>query len=185
MGPSDALHALVTVLLVPLFVGCAEVSYRERSTIAHTRYATLQDYGAEPVTAERIDDLLEEVADLLNVTLDPKVPKVRVMVMPASRIAELYRKIQTVAPHGADARAFYLPRASVIAVPYYTRTILGHELAHYLTDHYLKSTPRQSWERIALRVEDELPDRPRLVARRPLTPDAVTRQAILARPAGD
>src|SRR5262245_10017615 len=185
MRLSDGFRTLVPFLMLPLVVGCAEVSYRERSTVAHTRYAIVQDYGDEQVTAGRIDSLLEEVADLLDVTLDPKVPKLRVMVMPASRIAELYRRIQTVAPHGADARAFYLPRASVIAIPYYGRTILGHELAHYVTDHYLKSTPRQSWERIALRIEDELPDTPRLVARRPVTPDAVARRAVLARPAGN
>jgi hypothetical protein len=88
------------------------------------------------------------------------------MVMPAARIADLYRQVATVAPHGADARALYLPGVNVVAIPYYSRTTLGHELAHYLTDHYLKSTPRQSWERIALMVEDALPGTPRIVARR-------------------
>jgi hypothetical protein len=81
----------------------------------------------------------------------------------------------TVPPHGADVRALYFPRASLVAIPHYSRRVLGHELAHYLTDHYLKSTPRRSWERIARMVEDALPDTPRVVARRAPTPDAVTR----------
>ena len=91
-------------------------------------------------------------------TLLPSTPKVRIMVMSSARIADLYRQIVTVAPHGADARALYLPGANVVAISHYSRTVLGHELAHYLTDHYLKSTPRRNWERIALMVEDALPE---------------------------
>jgi hypothetical protein len=37
------------------------------------------------------------------------------------------------------------------------RTILGHDLAHCLTGHYLNSAPRKDWERIAYMVEDRLP----------------------------
>ena len=102
------------------------------------------------------------------------------MVMSPGRIADLFRQIVTVAPHGADARALYLPGANLIAIPYYSRSVLGHELAHYLTEHYLKSTPRQSWERIALMVEDALPDTPRVVSRRSPAPDAVALRTVLA-----
>ena len=56
----------------------------------------------------------------------------------------------------ADARALYSPGVNLVAFPYYSRAILGHELADYLTDPFLKSTPRRSWERIALRVEEAL-----------------------------
>ena len=64
-------------------LGCADVSYRERSTLAHTRYATVENFGDEYIAGEQIDDLLEEVADILNVTLSPSKPKVRIMVMSA------------------------------------------------------------------------------------------------------
>ena len=80
------------------------------------------------ISAEQIDDLLEERSPgSSNVTLSPSKPKVRVMVMSAARIADLYRQVVTVAPHGADARALYLPGANVVAIPYYSRTVLGHE----------------------------------------------------------
>ena len=168
------------LVLMTLVVGCAGVEYRERSTVAHTRYATVENYGDQLITAGQVDDLLTEVAEILNVTLRPDVPKVRIMVMPAARIADLYRQVVTVPLSGADARALYFPGANLVAVPYYSRTILGHELAHYLTDHYLKSTPRRSWERIALMVEDTLPGTRRTVARLTPAPDVVSAQAVLA-----
>jgi hypothetical protein len=161
-------------------LGCAETSYRERSTLAQTRYATVENFGDEQISAEQIDDLLEEVAGILNVTLSPSKPKVRVMVMSAARIADLYRQVVTVAPHGADARTLYLPGANVVAIPYYSRTVLGHELAHYLTDHYLKSTPRRSWERIAVTVQDALPDTPHVAVRKSPAPGAVAARIALA-----
>jgi hypothetical protein len=173
MGLSEALWILAPLGLFPVVMGCADVGYEDRSTLSHTRYATVENFGADRIEAEQIDDLLEEVAEILNVTLSPGTPKVRIMVMPASRIADIYRQLVTVAPHGADARAIYFPGASLVAIPHYSRPILGHELAHYLTDHYLKVTPRQSWERIALMVEDALPATPRIeVRRRPPARDA-------------
>jgi hypothetical protein len=180
VGLSDVLRIFAPLVLLPVVLGCADVSYRERSTLAHTHYATVENFGDEQIAPEQIDDLLEEVAEILNVTLSPNQPKVRVMVMSAARIADLYRQLVTVAPHGADARALYLPGANVVAIPYYSRTVLGHELAHYLTDHYLKSTPRRNWERIALMVEDALPDTPRIVARRSPAPAAVAARTLLA-----
>jgi hypothetical protein len=148
------LAALLGVL--PL-VGCAGVSYRDQATTSQTRYANVENFGDEVITAEEIDGLLEEVADILKVTLEPGKPKVRIMVTSPGRIADLYRKVATVAPHGSDAVALYLPGASLVMISSYDRIILGHELAHYLTDHYLKSTPRKDWEKIAYMVEDRLP----------------------------
>ena len=179
MGLSGVFRTLPSLVLVMLVAGCAGVDYRERSTVTHTRYATVENYGDQLITALQVDDLLEEVAQILKVTLDLDVPKVRIIVMPAARIADLHRKVVTVALHGADARALYFPGANLVAIPYYSRTILGHELAHYLTDHYLKSTPRRSWERIALEVEDALPATRRTVARRAPAPDVVGARAAL------
>jgi hypothetical protein len=166
MGLSGVLRIPAVLVLLPVLVGCAGVNYRERSTVSHTRYATVQNYGDEPIAAEQVDGLIEEVAEILNVTLRANVPKVRIMVLPASRIAELYRQVAAVAPHGADARALYFPGANLVAIPHYSRTILGHELAHYLTDHYLGTAARQDWERIAVTVEDALPRTPRIAVRR-------------------
>jgi hypothetical protein len=162
-------------------MGCADggQNYRERSTVTRTWYATIENFCDEEITADQVDGLVEEVADILHVTLDPKAPKVRVMVMPSSRISDLYRQVTTVAPHGADARALYWPGANLVVVPYFSRTVLGHELAHYLTDQYLKSTPRRRWEHIAMMVEDALPDTPRMVARRTPAPDPLAVQTVL------
>jgi hypothetical protein len=45
---------------------------------------------------------------------------------------------------------------------------------------YLKETPRRSWERIALIVEDALPNMPRAVARRAPAPDLVAVRTAVA-----
>jgi hypothetical protein len=186
MGLSQVLRVIAPLVLLPLIVGCAGVSYRDRATVFQSRYATVENFGDEEITAEQVDGLLEEVAEILSVGLSPDKPRVRIMVTSPSRIAELYRRVMTVAAHGADAMALYFPGANLVMIPSYDRAILGHELAHYLTDHYLKSTPRRSWERIALKVEDGLPATPRKAARRsPAPPAPVTRTALapLAAPA--
>jgi hypothetical protein len=122
------LAALLSVL--PL-VGCASVNYRDQATASQTRYGTIENFGDEMITAEQVDGLLEEVAEILKVTLEPSKPKVRIMVTSPGRIADLYRRVATVAPHGSDALALYLPGASLAMISTYDRTILGHELAHY------------------------------------------------------
>ena len=178
MSLSRVRSIVAPLALLPVLLGCADVTYQERSTLFHTRYSAVENFGDEQIADEQIDALLEEVATILDVTLQPSTPKVRIMVMPSGRIADLYRQVATVTPHGADARALYLPGANVVAISHFSRTVLGHELAHYLTDHYLRSTPRANWERIALMVEDALPSSPRIVARR-----APGLDAFAARPA--
>jgi len=181
LGLSRALRVLTPLALLPVVLGCADggANYRERSTLTQSWYATIENSYDEEISADQVDGLVEEVADVLHVTLDPKVPKVRIMVLPSGRISELYRQVITVAPHGADARALYWPGANLVVIPYFGRMLLGHELAHYLTDQYLKSTPRRNWEHIALMVEDALPDTPRIVTRRAPPPDAVAARMTL------
>jgi hypothetical protein len=181
LGLSKVFRALSPLALLPVVLGCADggLSYRDRSTLTQSWYATIENFCDEDITADQVDGLLEEVADVLHVTLDPRVPKVRVMVMPSNRISELYHQTVTVAPHGADARAIYWPGANLVVVPYFSRMILGHELAHYLTDQYLKSTPRRNWEHIAMMVEDALPAKPRLTVRRYPAPDDLTVRTVL------
>jgi hypothetical protein len=180
MRPSKILGLAALLGFLPLIVGCAGVTYRERATVSQTRHATIENFSDEEITAEQVDGLLEEVAEILSVRLDPDKPKVRIMVTSPSRIADLYRHVMVVAAHGADAVALYFPGASLVMIASYDRTILGHELAHYLTDHYLKSTPRRNWERIAHMVEDKLPAAPRIVARRSPAPDGLATQTALA-----
>jgi len=182
LGLSRVLRLLTPLALLPVALGCADggLNYRDRSTLTRSWYATIENFGDEEITADQVDGLMEEVADILHVTLDPTVPRVRVMVLPSSRISELYRQVVTVAPHGADARALYWPGANLVAIPYFSRTILGHELAHYVTDQYLKSTPRRNWEHVAIMVEDALPSTPRILARRAPAPDSLTARTALA-----
>jgi hypothetical protein len=171
---------IAVVALLLLGAGCAGVDYRERSALVQTRYATLENFGDEPISAEQVDDLLEEVAEILNVTLTHAAPRVRIMVTSPSQITEVYRRVVTIAAHGGHPRALYIPGPSLVLIPYYERTILGHELAHYLTDHYLKDTPRRQWERVASMVEDALPITPRTVARRTPGPEAVAAWMMVA-----
>jgi hypothetical protein len=137
-------------------VGCAGVNYRERSTLSHTCYATIENYGDEEIMVHQVDGLLKEVAEILSITLDPAKPRVRIVVRPSSHIQALAESV-SIAGYGSKAGALYFTGANLVMIPYYSRTILGHELAHYLTDHYLKSTPRQHWERIARTAEQALP----------------------------
>ena len=157
MRPSKILGFVALLGVLPLIVGCAGVTYRDHATASQTRYANVENFSDEVIAAEQVDGLLEEVAAILKVTLEPGKPKVRIMVTSPGRIADLYRRVATVAPHGSDAVALYVPGASLVLISSYDRTILGHELAHYLTDHYLKSVPRKDWEKIAYKVEDRLP----------------------------
>ena len=179
MPLSGFLRALAVLALTVLVVGCAGVEYRERSQLLHARYATVENFGDEEITPEQVDGLLEEVAEILQVSLSPAVPKVRILVTSPTKIAELYGQVVKVAPHGSRARALYVPGASLILIPCYERGVLGHELAHYLTDHYLKSTPRWDWERLAYMVEDTLPVTAPIVARRSPAPDVLTTRAAL------
>jgi hypothetical protein len=174
---------LSRILGVPLFLSClallascAGINYRDQAAASQTRYAAIENFGDEEITAEQVDGLLEEVAAILRVPLDPARPKVRIIVASPSRITEMYRRLVTVAPHGADAMAFYLPGASLVMISSYDRLILGHELAHYITDHYLKTTPRRDWEKVAYMVQDMLP-LTAAIARRPVPESVVTAQA--------
>ena len=176
---SDRIRCLALFVLTLSVTGCAGVAYRERSTLVHTRYATVENFGEEEITAEQIDGLLEEVAEILQIGLRPGVPKVRIQVTTPAQIGGLYRQVVKVAPHGSHARALYVPGANLILIPHYQRSVLGHELAHYLTDHYLKSTPRSQWERVAYMVEDALPASPRTLARRAPVPEVSNTQAAV------
>jgi hypothetical protein len=181
MRLSGHLRYLAFFFLAQLVVGCAGAEYRERSTLVHARYATIENFGDETLAAEQVDGLLEEVAEILQVELRSGVPKVRILVTSPSRISELYARVVKVAPHGSNARALYVPGANLLMVPYYDRGLLGHELAHYLTDHYLKSTPRGDWERLAYMVEDSLPAVRRTLARREPVSEAFSTQAAVRR----
>jgi hypothetical protein len=177
-----ALRILVALSMLPVVAGCAGLEYRDYSTLSQTRYATVESFGADPIDAETVDGLLEEVADILDVALDPTKPKVRIVVRAPFEIRTLYRRTMTIAPGGAEAQALYFAGATLVVIPRYDRTILGHELAHYLTDQYLTGTPRRKWERIAQTVEDALPATPRSVAHKSPSPATLTAQVAAVVP---
>jgi hypothetical protein len=181
MRLSRIVRALTALVLLSAIAGCSGVSYREHPTVSRTQYTRIENFSNGEFAVEQVDGLLEEVADILRVKLDATAAKVRIVVSAPDRISDLYRRVAVVAPHGADAVALYFPGASLVMIPYFDRTVLGHEFAHYLTDHYLKSTPRRKWESVAYMaymVEDKLASASRGVARRP-APDVVARQMAL------
>ena len=168
MARSSILHAAALALgAFPILVGCSTVSYKTEPAVSHSHYATIENFSSEAITPEQVDGLLAEVAQILDVQLDPTKPKARIVVTIPTLIADLYRATTGAAPFGADAEGLYFPGASLVLVSYYDRTILGHELAHYLTDHYLKQTPRDKWEAVAHMVERKLPAAETVVATAP------------------
>ena len=149
--------ATLMLLSFPVLVGCAGMpSYSERATVTPSRYTTIENFSDVAISAEEVDGLLLDVADLLGVRLEAGKPKARIIVTTPSRIAGLYRAGAATLGGHAQAVGLYYPAASLVLVPYFDREILGHELAHYLTDHYLKSTPRGDWEKIAYRVQRQI-----------------------------
>jgi hypothetical protein len=157
VSPRRSLRILALLAVVPgVLVGCAGADYRERSTLSYTCYATIENFSDNEITAHQVDGLLEEVAEILAVALDPAKPRVRIVVRPSNYIQAMSEGVAA-SGYGSKVQALYVDGADLVVIPYYSRTILGHELAHYLTDHYLKSTPRSRWERIARTVEHALP----------------------------
>lgn len=148
------------LLALPLLVGCASLNaYRPEAELLHGRHATIENFGTARIHPAEVDQLLREVAALLAVTLDPAVPPVRIIVTTPDRIARMHGA-GTVAGH-PHAAGLYYPGANLVLVPYFDRALLGHELAHYLTEHYLKA-PRAEWEPIAHTVERRLAFGPRV-----------------------
>ena len=154
--------AAFALLTLPGLIGCAaKNTYRLNLDpgVTQSQFAIIQNFGTAEIDPAQVDSLLTEVADLLGVTLDRGVRKVRIVVTAPEHIDGLARAVAKVAAtsHGHGyVEALYLPKASVVLIPYFDRIILGHELAHYVTDHYLNQTPLAQWEGIADRVERKL-----------------------------
>jgi hypothetical protein len=159
---------LVTCVLVilPAMVGCAaRNTYRldAAPVVMDSRFATIHNFGTAEIDPANVDALVKEVADILGVTLQDSVRRVRIVVTAPDQIMGLALTINSTPSGNVSAmgsgryvEALYLPKASVALIPYFDRSILGHELAHYVTDHYLKHAPLTEWEAIADRVERKL-----------------------------
>jgi hypothetical protein len=151
------LRGALATLAAPAVVGCASLNaYRSEPTVARSRYATIENYGTAPVDPAEVDGLLEEVARVMKVELRPSTPRARIVVTTPTRIASLYEASGAGFPGHSRAAGLYFPGASLLLVPQVDRQVLGHELAHYLTDHYLKQVPRRDWEAVAHDVERRL-----------------------------
>jgi hypothetical protein len=143
-------------LLTPLLAGCAGLhAYRPEPTFSRSDLALIENYGRAPVDPRVVDGLLREVAELLKIRLDPAVPPPRIIVTNPGQIARLYDGGAAPSARFLRAAALYFPGRRWILVPSIDRELLGHELAHYLTDHYL-DVPRSEWEPIAHGVERRL-----------------------------
>ena len=166
--PLFRIAKLVTfaLLILPTLIGCAtKNTYRLdlAPVVTQSEFAIIQNFGTADIDPSKVDALLAEVADMLGVTLDHSVRKVRIVVTAPDNITGLALainstpsgKVSAMSP-GRYVEALYLPKASVAMIPYFDRGILGHELAHYVTDHYLTQTPLAQWEHIADRVEQKL-----------------------------
>lgn len=144
------------IVLLEALVGCAELpSYRPTSVVTASRLTVIENFSTQAIDHEAVDQLLLEVADILDVRLDSAVPPPRIVVTEPGRIAELYDGAVTRWAEHLQAMALYFPGRRLVLIPYFDRTLLGHELAHYLTEYYL-SVPRAQWEPIARNVEWKL-----------------------------
>lgn len=151
--PSGSFRLAAALLLL---AGCGSLNaYRTESVLLHSPHTIIENFANSNIDPQEVDQLLLEVAEILEVRLDPKIPKARIVVASPDRIARFYSAGSAAFPGHAVAAALYFPGASLVLIPYFDRTILGHELAHYLTDHYLKA-PRAHWEPIARSVEWKL-----------------------------
>jgi hypothetical protein len=119
------------------------------------RLTVVENFSTQAIDPEAVDGLLLEVAEILDVQLDSAVPPPRIVVTEPGRIAELYDGAATRWPGDSQAMALYFPGRRLVLIPYFDRILLGHELAHYLTEYYL-SVPRSRWEAIARDVEWQL-----------------------------
>ncbi len=153
---SLSLTGLLSLLALPLLAGCGSLNaYRSESVLLRSRFTIIENYGTTETDPREVDRLLLQVAEILGVQLNPTVPKPRIVVTNPNRITSLYGSTSVAFPGHRRVAALYFPGASLIMIPYFDRTILGHELAHYVTDHYLK-VPRAEWEEIAHAVEWKL-----------------------------
>ena len=154
------------LLILPGLIGCAaKNTYRLNlaPVVTESRFALIQNYGTADINPSNVDALLGEIADILGVPLQHSVRKVRIVVTSPDNITGVALAINSTPsgkvstmPAGRYVEALYLPKVSVVLIPYFDRIILGHELAHYVTDHYLRHTPLAQWEGIADRVEHRL-----------------------------
>lgn len=152
MGPSR----ICALLILPVLAGCASLNaYRAEPIMLQSLFTSIENYGPGEIRAEEVDRLFLEVADLLSVRLRANVPRPRIAVTNPDRIASLYDGVAAGVPGYSRAVALYFPSPCLIIIPYFDRILLGHELAHYFTDHYL-NTPRAQWEDIAHDVESKL-----------------------------
>jgi len=145
------------LLICQLLAACGSSvhAYRTESILLHGRFAIIESYATSPINPEEVDELLVQVAHILGVRVDPIARKPRIVVTTPDRIGRLHGAGAAGFPGHGHAAALYFPRANLILIPYFDRTLLGHELAHYVSDLYLK-IPRAQWEEIAHWVERQL-----------------------------
>lgn len=101
-----------------------------------------------------MDALYLDVARLMGITLNTSKPRPLVLIVSPAQIHQEFLRLGPSAKTQAGiAIALYILYANKILIPYFDRTLLTHELAHYFIFHYL-SALRAQWEVIADKVVD-------------------------------
>lgn len=157
--PSTALRTGLVVFplfLLPLLLqGClGSVQYLASPGVQTGLHADILNFSDREIAPNMVDQVYLNVARLMRITPDASKPRPQVLVVPPSRIHQEFLRLGRLAKaQDGVALALYIPHANKILIPYFDRTLLTHELAHYFTFHYL-SAPRSQWEAIADRVVD-------------------------------
>lgn len=158
--PSTTLRTglvVLPLLLLPLLLqGClSHVQYLTSPGIQAGLHADIVNFSNSEIAPEKVDALYLEVARLMGITPNTSKPRPQVLVVSPTQIHQEYLRLgRSAKAQDGIAIALYIPHANKILIPYFDRTLLTHELAHYFTFNYL-SAPRSQWEAIADRVVNQ------------------------------
>ena len=142
-------HLLVLFLAsIPVLLqGCGgSTQYLAQPHVRSGVYADVFNFSDTEIHRDDVDKLYLEVADLMAITPDRSKPRPQVFIVSAAQIRQEYVRFRPAAKtSGRMAMALYIPHQNKILIPYFDRTLLVHELAHYFSSQYL-SLPQSKWE---------------------------------------
>lgn len=146
----SCLVGLLLLLLPLLLQGClGSVQYLSTPGVRTGVHADILNFSDSEIAPEKVDALFLDVARLMAITVDSSKPRPQVAVVSPDHIHKEYLRLRPSAKNqGGVAVALYIPYENKILIPYFDRTMLTHELAHYFTFQY-RIAPRSKWEAIA------------------------------------
>jgi hypothetical protein len=151
------LSLLLLQCISPTLEGCAgRTLYLPTPAVQDGRYVTIINFSDRAISPDEADDIFLLVARLMNVTLSRSRPRPHIHIVSPTQIQREYLRFYPYARTGEGiAVALYLPALQRVLLPYFDRTILAHELAHYFVSEYFW-VPRSQWEEIAEDVATKL-----------------------------